>query len=256
MLIFGVSFRYESNEKKIEKSLEETVKKMSSLYSESWDPDCLWRPLKQKTCSQVKDPKQTESIETFAKLMKQETSGYFDVEFKDKDGKRKRDFGGISQGFFIEELAQQIKGQWVADFAGDIYFTGGFVPKKLFFISEPLDERLNYAKVSMKSGWMMSSAGKGLNVKIRNPIKQKSQEDFQKIVLFGKKEMSGARLDAWTTALIAGGKELLEKLWALEGYKGQWAYLYFDRKGSVSCSSNVTCLLDQSVAQREIRLSW
>ena len=240
--IFGVSMRWESPSDETMTQLEAKIRQKHDAYTRSWDPDCIWRKKKNNLCEAAPLP-ETLAIEKLAVEMREETEGYFDADKVEKNKPRRRDFSGLSQGLFIDELKKELPGKWVVDFAGDIYFSGGFTPSRPFTIADPLNEYATFAKVQWKSGWMVSSSSRRLGQNVWNPkaISGNWSEDFQRVVLFAHPEFNGYRLDAWSTALIPGGAKLLKKLWADPKYRGKWAYLYFDKDGAAHCSENLEC---------------
>ncbi len=256
--VFGVSLRWEAAQKNTSDALSKPIEKMSQEFSISHDPDCIWRSQVKGKCLN-KYKAQTQEIEKLAEKMKTETLGYFDVKLSAANKSpnlQKRDFGGISQGYFLEKLAVKEKGNWLGDFAGDIFFTGGFIPSKPFTITDPLIDKGIYAKVNMNSGWMLSSTSKVLGANMRNPVDPEQKEEFLRVVLFAKKEFSGARIDAWSTAVQVGGHKVLDHLWTeLPAYKGQWAYMYFAISGEVKCSENIKCHLN-GPKERLVEISW
>lgn len=234
--------------------LKSKISQKRARYTESWDPDCLWRNPKELTCPPV-SVSDTLAVEKLANAMREETDGYFDIGRIGDDKIRRRDFSGLSQGLLMDELKQEIRENYVIDFAGDIYFSGGFTPNASFTIADPLHEAVTFAKVEWKSGWMVASSSRTLGQKIWNPKARRKvwKEDFQRVVLFGHRDFKGYRLDAWSTALIPGGIPLLKKLWSRPEFKGKWAYLYFDNKGLPQCSENLICYFTDA-SRRVVRV--
>ena len=241
--IFGVSLWWETPSAEAQTWLEGEVLRLSREFSMSMDPDCIWRS-RDGGCVQA-HAEQTATLESLADEIGVETLGYFDIRSVGPDGQIRRDFAGISQGYFLETLARQAKAPWLGNFAGDIYVSGGFKPELPIAITDPLAPRLPYAKIELKAGWAIASTGRGLGAKIRNPnASHEWTDDYQRVVLFAQRDFNGARLDAWSTALMAGGEKLMAHLWQLEKYRGQWGYFLFDENGKPSCSANVECVLD------------
>ncbi len=240
--VFGCSLRWEALNPYTLNGLTRIVDQVETEYTISHDPDCIWRPQKNNKCEN-QWPEQTKEVESLAEVVKAETLGYFDVKMVGKTGTSQRDFGGISQGFVLEKMYQKFKGPWLGDFSGDIFLTGGFTPSKSLTITDPLIDRGTYATVKMHSGWMLSSSSKLVGAKMRNPVDPNQKEEYLRIVVFAKKEFNGGRLDAWKTGIQVGGHKVLDYLWSLPTYRGQWAYMYFGVNGDVKCSPNLKCNL-------------
>jgi hypothetical protein len=254
--VFGVDFRWETPSSEVQDRLSENATSLQKEYSISMDPDCIWRV---KNGNKCENPfaTETQSLEKFTDDIKKETLGYFDIRWNDKAHGVRRDFSGISEGFILERLARVASGPWLGDFAGDIFFSGDFVPTRPITIADPLTDRGPYAKVEMTSGWMISSSSRILGAKMRNPIDPESswKEDFQRVIFFAGPNFNGTRLDAWTTGAVVGGWKVLNHLWDLKPYKGQWAYFFFDSAGRPGCSSNLHCSFENPKA-RVIKVSF
>jgi hypothetical protein len=239
--VFGVKLRAETPSQSTLDIITQKITQFEEVNRYAMDPDCLWRKKTNLTCE---NPylNQTLKLEALADQYKTETVGYFDVLHHEK-----KDFAGMSQGFFLESLVNDSTAKWLVDFAGDIYFSGEFPLSKELTIADPLDERLTFSVVEFKSGgYMIAASSRALGAEMRNPnTKNNWQEDFQKIVLFSDKDFSGSRLDAWSTALIAGGVKLLDQLNNIDKYKNHWGYIYFNQNGEAFCSSNLKCQLSQ-----------
>lgn len=236
--LFGVPFRSEapSEEKVLE--IDKKISELEPIYREVLDPDCRWRSSVNGKCPQNYE-KEVHFIEHKAKKLKEETLGYFDIHHQGK-----RDLDGLSEGHILELLKQDITPPWLINFAGDLFFTGGFEPDYPMTISDPLHSQLTFAVVQMDSGWMTAGTSRMLGAQVRNPKTQKVwREDFQMIVLFASPSFDGTRLDVWSTAIMAGGRKLLKHLWSNENKN--WAYLYFDNKGEPYCSDNLKCLWNE-----------
>lgn len=238
--LWATSLSWMSKDKTALSALEKDVKKISSL-SRAYDPDCYWVKDRSKTCDKNPDPKLTEELDSLAAKFKEETGGAFDVVRK-VDGKSYREYGGMVQGYVIDKLKQN-PGAWGVNFAGDIFVSKPLPELKPIVIDDWEVSGLPLAHVHMTSGWVIGSNSTENGSKIVDPKTGNLKKDshFQKIVLFAKPEFSGARLDAWSTALIVGGRELLVKLRDLKEFEGQWGYIAVDNQDTIGCSSNLTC---------------
>ncbi|MEO0337488.1 MAG: FAD:protein FMN transferase [Pseudomonadota bacterium] len=213
------------------------------------DPDCLWRSQSTEECQNPEKQTSTE-LESLARVLSQETRGHFNIL---RTRTSKRDFSGLSQGYFLDILKRT--GRLLVNFSGDIYYSGDFKPSKKFVIGDPFLPTAAYADVHLSSGWMISSGSGRMGADIYFPNgSSKSASEFLQMTLFAKRGFNGARLDAWATALMAGGSDLLEHLWNQTDYQGQWAYFFFDSKGAPKCSPNIRCQL--STRPYSIDLPW
>lgn len=241
--VFGVSLRWESESKEVDQALTKKIEQYQSEFAESMDPDCRWRKPVNGVCPN-RFPEQTKELEKIAEVIKKETQGVYEILHKGKDGMVRRDFDGLSQGFFINKLKGEIKFPFLADFAGDIFVHPLIKPSKNLIVGDPLIEAVTYATVDMPGGgWMIASAGRALGAKLRNPnqpdVGDAPKEDFQKIVVFAEPSFDGARVDAWATAIVAGGKPVLEHLWTLKEYEGKWGYFGLTSDSKPVWSSNL-----------------
>jgi hypothetical protein len=231
--LFGVDLRIETPSQAPREEAATWLKQMSTSFSRALDPDCLWRDY-HKACSPLNAQELLllKDAETKAASYFNETGKVFDI----KTEKRKRDFAGLSQGWVLDLLKSKLPDNFLADFSGDIYFTGGFTPVKQLTIGDPLSPSLTYAEVLMpEGGWMIASTGKNHGGQIR----EKKNPDLAYVVLFARKDFSGSRLDAWATSLVAGGSETLSKILTLKDFKDQWGALVFKQDGSVETYGNV-----------------
>lgn len=254
--LWATKFTWSSPDKKTEASIGNEMKKVVTT-SRAYDPDCFYGTGKEKTCGATPDKKLTEELDALSAALNTETNKAFSV-IREKEGKKYRDFGGLAQGFVLEKLKAQVKGNWFANFAGDILITGP-LPSPLPLIIEDYEaEGLPYANVSMSQGWLLGSEAPEAGADIIDPAtgKLKEKSDFYKVVLFAKPDFSGARLDGWSTALIVGGKELLKKLWEDKAYQGQWAWLTIDNRGNGACSENINCQLFNKTGSRTVSVNW
>ena len=245
--VFGVSLRWESESKEVDAALTEKIKKYESEFRESMDPDCRWRKREKNGECRNRFSEQTKQLEAIAEVIKKETLGVYEITHKGKDGITRRDFDGLSQGYFLNKLKGEVKDPWMADFAGDIFVAPKLKTSKPLTVGDPLIASVNYATVDMPGGgWMIMSAGRALGAKLRNPKSDKPddvdgapKEDYQLIVVFARPDFDGARVDAWATAIVAGGKEVLEHLWQIKDYQDQWAYFGFTADSIPFQSKNV-----------------
>lgn len=235
--------------KEIERALSDLRKN-----SRAYDPDCLWTQDAKSKCEDSPLPKVTSELDALAASLKAETDGAFDV-ILEKEGKKFRDYGGLVQGYVLENL-KKTPGKWSANFAGDFFVPEGAGDLREIYVGDWGMSGLPFAKVKMNSGWVIGSLAPENGSAIIDPATKspKSKADFQKIVLFAKPEFNGSRLDAWSTALIIGGKPLLKKLRELKAYEGQWEYFYADSSNNLICSKNLKCKLFGS--NRTIVTPW
>jgi hypothetical protein len=241
--VFGVELRWESENAEADTILTKKIEQYQSEFTQSMDPDCRWRKPVNGICEN-NFPEQTKELEKIAEVIKKETLGVYEILHKGKDGIVRRDFDGLSQGFFINRLKGEIKLPWMADFAGDIFVHPLIKPTKNLIVGDPLIEAVTYATVDMPGGgWMIASAGRALGAKLRNPNQTKEEEapkeDFQKIIVFAEPNFDGARVDAWATAIVAGGKPVLEHLWTLKDYEGKWGYFGLTSESKPVWSNNL-----------------
>jgi hypothetical protein len=253
-LVFGVSLQWFTPHKETLDKITKQVEKLEHIYTDAMDPDCLWR--KSKTICINSQSVETKKLDLLAKEFKRETLGYFDVHNL-KGKKTYRDFSGLSQGLFIDKLRTSIEDAMVVDFAGDIFMSGPFNEAPRLSIADPALPESSFAAVNMSAGWMLAATSRDLGAHMWNhkvTRGQKWREDFVRVVLFANPNFQGARLDAWSTALVVGGEKLLEHLWKQKKYQGQWAYLVFDRKITPRCSPNISCRFD--IRPRVIEVRW
>lgn len=232
--LFGISARWEANEPIVEQEISNELSRMAIEGKEYLDPDCIWRKTNRGVCTN-RFPRKTAELEKMAELYQEETQGYFDIRHQ----KDKRDFGGMWQGYALDQL-RSVRGEWLVDLSGDILFWDQAQLSQPIIVTDPVFDEVEYARVEMPKGLVMASVGKKLEGKIVTPSKlTRPQEPIHKVVLFADPKMSAARLDAWSTAIIAGGVSVLRHLWTLEEFQGQWGYFFFDERGQGYVSSNV-----------------
>ncbi len=255
--LFGVQFIWqtysENSEELISKKLN-NIEKIRDLF----DPDCLYRPIENDQC--ISSYLNHELFKTLVQLCEEvhlETKGAFNV-VRLKANKSYRDYGGVSQGFVLNLLKDVLDESWSADFAGDIFLAKSTEnTHPVLSISDPEINSLKIANVTMKTGWMLGSSSPKHGGKIFDPASgELADPDFRRIVLFAKPLFDGGRLDAWSTALIVGGSELLKHLWSLEKYKTTWAYAYVTKDGNLICSDNLKCVLDKKTKVMNITAPW
>lgn len=235
---FGVSFRFESkdliNVNGFKLKMDRLVQRLKVVL----DPDCLWRAKKDKLCEFHKEYEaEKQALDHLSNIIYQETNGFFSVAIKG----HKKDYSGLSQGYFIEQVKKTVREPWLIDFSGDIYLSKDMKPDKSLGIRDPLNSFLRYASVHMKSGWMIGAGGPSLGVKLLDPSTGRPpvKNDFNFIVIFAKPEMNGARVDAWATAIMVGGERVLKYIQSLTKYKGEWGYLLFTKNGAIKTSENI-----------------
>jgi hypothetical protein len=250
--LFGAPFDFTTYSSESERVVQSKVDEIRKLQSE-FDPDCYY---KKDPCPALPDTPTTKEITQLSDDIKTETLGYFEVRVL-KNGKLRRDFGGIAQGFVLNQIYQAQKSDWSGDFSGDIFIARG-AQREWIGVADPRIPELDLAKIQMASGWVMGGTSPEYGDEFRNPIKGETvkKSDFVRLILVAKPEFDGGRLDAWETALMAGGKKLLDHLWILDKYAGQWGYYYVARDGSQICSPNLVCDLNPSTPPTRIKVVW
>ncbi len=230
--IFGVDFSWQGSTK-AHQSIQKFLKSKKILQG-TLDPDCLYKKQGNILCAKNIQPQLLKNIENFSKKMKKETQSDFNYIHK-----KKRDFSGLAQGYVIDMIRKKNKTDYIVDFAGDVYIAPQVKKKPTLYTTHPMSEPMPFAVVNMKNGgWMITS---GLTLKTRRPQNISRKQSINKLTLFANHKMQGARLDAWATAIIAGGTDRLRSLRALKKYKKHWGYLYFDTFGKAHCSANIKC---------------
>lgn len=253
--LFGVQFNLRSS-KNNEEKLRSYVMDNAKLWSATFDPDCFYKSYGNKDCGVNVDKKLLKEIETISAEAKRETKDFFNVEVV-AGKKKQRDFGGIAQGFVLEKMKQKFPTDWLGDFTGDVYVAPGSQNiTQALYVSDTLADTIPYAIVEMKEGWMLSSSSPTMGGIIRGEDKSLSTpQKIKRITLFAAPQFNGARLDAWTTAVIAGGVPLLKHLYENAKFKAQWAYLFFDYSDKPVCSSNITCDFADA-GKRQVKIDW
>lgn len=248
--LFGVKLLAEANNPTLTEKIRSEIATRTPYYQSAFDPDCYYKESGNQKCG-GKD-KLPENFDQLIADIESETDKKFTL--VDKVGEKpKRDYGGIAQGAVLEELARKFPEGWFANFAGDIYVAPKTKLKDPIFVTDPLVGGMPYAVVDMDSGWVSSSHSPAFEGQVRDPKQQTF--DFDKIILFAQPDFNGARLDAWSTALINGGKPLLTKLVKTKKYDGQWAYMYFEDGGKVVCSPKIKCNF-KNPKERLIKIQW
>lgn len=224
--------------------------------TQSFDPDCYYSP-KEGACPVAKPYALSKDLDALAEGLKTETAGSFDV-VRTVGDKKKRDYGGMIQGYLIDEMKKVTSSPIAVNFAGDIYVSPKFKNVPSLSVEDALVKGVKLATVSMSSGWMLGSVSPLGGSKIVDPKTGAEIEkpDFHKVVLFAKPEFSGTRLDAWSTALIVGGRTLLDKLSSMPEYKGQWGYVIVDNQERAFCSTNLVCDFKQGIGKNYIQVPW
>lgn len=250
--VFGRPLFWGTPSEKTSSWLKQNIREKKSKLSQAWDPDCYYRPSVGGKCTKHSMQSDEKTIEELATSVKEETGGAFDVWVKEE---KKRDFGGLGQGMFLESLARVSPGPWFGNFAGDIFVAPSF-PKSGLFLSvpHPLFPDIPFARISLPAGgWVIASGSESQGTAVRpKPNEPGRSTDFEQVVLFAGANFNGGRLDAWATALVVGGKKTLVRLWENQTYKDQWGFFYFDSMGKAVCSSNLKCNLDDPPSKRKI----
>lgn len=245
--LFATTLRWEAADVATASALKKRISEFSR-YETALDPDCYYRPLRDGNCPPHRDPAALERISRLAAELREETGGVFEVA-TERAGRPARDFGGIAQGFVLEELARAVPGAWYANFSGDVFLTGGIAPPRPLRIVDPVWGTIPYAEVRVERGWMIASGGRALGTELR-----RASARTRLVVLFAEPGFDGARLDAWATAVAAGGRAMLERLLALKRHRGRWAYLIFEGDAPPFCSPEISCHL--SGEDRRIVVDW
>ncbi len=223
------------------------LKSLTQLWEKSLDPDCYY--LKGK-CSKTEHGPVGHELKQVVEAVQKETQGYFDIHSIPGDRNSARDFGGISQGFILEKFNEKFDeelsrsmGDLLIDFGKDFLILGK--KERSIDWGDPLLQSVPFASITLKSGYILSSSSRSAGARVRNPKKNSKeawQEDFDTLILIAGRSFSGARLDAWSTALMAGGKPVLSHLSTLSEFKNKWSYAYLDHKTQkLICSSDLKC---------------
>ncbi len=245
--LMGITVRWESPDEETRRLIAAEVARVATEGAQYYDPDCLFRkPNAIGNCSNAFKEK-SEELTRLTDALKEETQGYFDIHHRKLDP-LKRDFGGVWQGHAIDELRKLKLGAYIIDFSGDIFLSDSSATGKKLIITDPVFDELSYATLILNHGFMIASVSKKLGGKVRVPDALADKADTKgqilKVVLFASPEFSGARLDAWSTGVIAGGTKVLEHLETLKEFHDEWTYFYFDLKGKPHCaekSSRISC---------------
>ena len=239
--MWGTTLRWETRDVATHRFLEQQVLLLLDELSLALDPDCIWRDATDGCTNPA--AKRTATFESLAKQLSAETLGFFDIRRVMGDGTTKRDFSGLAKGFVLDELAHARSDGWMGVFGTDVYMAQGV---------DLLDDSLG---VEMNGGWIMGSSSRHAGATAWNPHSPDEpwDETFEYVVLFAQPEFDGARLDAWSTALIPGGEALLDHLWSLQAYRDQWGWFVFER-GIPRCSPNLDCELDAE--KPVVRTPW
>lgn len=240
--VFGAMLYWQSFDEEIEAKLKKEIGKKSTENTLAWDPDCRYRSFTGVCRMPTHLEAASKRIASLGDMVRAETNGVFDPVTIHK-GRRVRDFAGIGQGLFLQELKEQVKGEWFANFSGDTFVSPTHaLTERGVLISHPWDERIPFARVFLKKGgWLFVSVDRKARPSASNPGKE-----FERVVLFGSLDMNGGRLDGWATAVVAGGKKTLDRLWSIDEYKGKWAYMVLDEGANATCSPNISCVLSRN----------
>jgi len=218
-------------------------RKLLATWERPLDPDCRWQ--KTPPCQRL-ETLPAELSDLLASV-ERETQGYFQVHLPapGPGSAAARDLGGISQGFLLDQFRREVSksADLRLDFGSDVFVSGSKAREWVW--GDPLFQKLPMAAISLRQGWVFVSASRATGAKLRNPkvIGDKAwTEDFDAVLLVAGPEMSGARLDAWATALMVGGESLLKHLWKLKEFEGKWDYAYLKGASSkLTCSPRLIC---------------
>jgi hypothetical protein len=250
--VFGAPLRWFSTD---DGAFANSIQSKASELSSALDPDCKYREVQGGVCVRPSSPF-TPKYQVLAQKIEKETSGAFRARLKMSD-REVIDLGELSQGALLEEVARSGKKPWFAEFAGDVFISPGQTSRVPLGISNPLYPSVIYANVEMGAGWVFGASGPDLGAEVLDPRTGEplTRSDFARVILLGHPSMNGARLDAWASALVVGGKDLLKKLWGSNEFRGKWAWIYFTPTWKIACSPNLVCdFADPS--QRRIKVSW
>ncbi len=218
--LYGVKFSWQTtvweNHKILINFIKNDVKKINL------DPDCIWG----KECH-GKVP----NLDDHIKKLEIDTLGAFKVK-----NKGKRDYSAISQGYILDLLRHKVKGPYILDFSGDMLISQSEKFSPYLSVNDPIWKEFEFARIYFPSGIMIASGGKHVGGEIREK-KHLKKNRIQKVVLFAPLKTNALEVDAWATAIISGGRKILE----IMSIKKKWAYLYFDFKGRPTCSSEIVC---------------
>lgn len=193
--IFGTELTFRASSPKDEASLNRLLGDVKAN-TQSFDPDCYYAP-KEGACPVAKPHALSKGLDALAESLKAETSGNFDV-LRTAGDKKKRDYGGLIQGYVIDEMKKVATAPIAVNFAGDVFVSPQYKNFPSLSVEDALVKGMKFAIVSMTSGWMLGSSSPLGGSAIVDPKTGSLVEkpDFHKVVLFAKPEFSGARLDA------------------------------------------------------------
>ncbi len=228
--IWGTNLSIKEYQKTTNSRYLENFKELITKYEHDLDPDCFYRHHTKCDC-EVKENKEIASISA---NLEEETLKYFNPLYSGR-----RDYGGLSQGFILEKFSKKIgnvRKDLLVDFGKDFLIYGP--SEKSITVSDPFMPKLPLAQVKVTNGILLSSWDKESGGKYKKII----NEHFQFIILKANLDFSATRLDAWSTALIIGGHNLLSHLKTIPKYKNKWEYVYYDKKlKKLICSENTIC---------------
>ena len=250
--VFGAPLRWFSSD---DGAFGTAVQNKASELSSALDPDCKYREIKGGVCVRASSPF-TPKYQGLAQKLEKETSGAFRARLQ-SNGREVTDLGELSQGALLEEVARSGKKPWFAEFAGDVFISPGQPSRVSLGISNPLYPTVLYSNVEMEAGWVFGASGPDLGLEVLDPRTGEplTRSDFARVILLGHPSMNGARLDAWASALVVGGKDLLKKLWNSREFQGKWAWVYFTPTWKIACSPNLVCDFADPT-QRRIKAPW
>ncbi len=240
--VFGVTVAWEGTTTAVESQIASELSRLQTEGREFLDPDCKWRAKTSEGLCDNRFPEETARLDRLAEEFRLETLGFFNVRYEGGE-KPRRDFGGIWQGYALQKIQEKVAGSWLVDISGDILVKKVDKPQKPLVITDPVFDAVAFAEVELSDGYMIASVSKKLGSKIQAPAGSTVDihDQILKVVLFASPKFSGARLDAWATGVISGGKKVLDHLESLKEFRGQWAYFYFEPNGKVHCSTNIQC---------------
>ncbi|MDB9786513.1 hypothetical protein OAB57_00260 [Bacteriovoracaceae bacterium] len=244
--LLGVSLNWQTNSYKDNKTTITYYNINEKRFGESLDPQCLWRSLHNGVCENTFH-RYSKKINLLSRQFSIETEYAFDSIKKMKSEKLYQDYGGLSQGYILEMLKNKIENNIIVNYSGDFYLKNSFqLDNHTIILTDPLWEKIPFATISMNSGFIIASGSNLLGGLIRSSSDLDPTNRIQKVVLFAAPQFSGTRLDAWATAIIAGGKKTLGILQEKKKYRRLWGYIYFNVSGEPICSSNIKCEFDST----------
>ncbi len=257
--LLGITARWESPSEQTTRQLRGEMARLALEASEQYDPDCLFRKPNALGICANRFEKAAAALSEASALYREETLGFFDIHHR-QQSPPKRDFGGVWQGDAIDAMKSLLNGDFIVDFSGDIFLTSPRATDRELIVTDPVLDVLKYATVRLNRGFMVASVSRRMGGKVRVPDalqNVKPEGEILKAVLFAEPQFSGARLDAWSTAVVAGGTKVLRHLESLEKFQGQWEYFYFEPDGTPHFSQTSQRLKVESTGfEREITVTF